>query len=186
MSSPVVVSLCNEPEGDVMRSIYPLQLTPENLHKIWTRARVFKSLFDSHINGDFRRFCEVFINQDSAGGLEANGLFWVVDDFVGLFYMNHIVPLRDAEVHYTFFDRRHKGRIQLARDMLHFVFSKYEFRRLSVSIPLCSSRHTFNFVESLGFRREGRRRKARWYNDDWFDVNLYGILKEEVLNGSHD
>ncbi len=183
---PVLSAICAEPEGEVERFVYPMFLTPENLKLFWEKSRNFKYIFDNSVNGDFKRFCELFLYGGPAGELCSNGLFWVVDDWVGIFYMTRIIPGQDAEVHYTFFDRRHRGRQELSREMLKYVFRKYNFRRLTVEIPLYASRHTFDFVVSMGFKKEGRRRKAIWHNDDWFDVASFGILKEEALNGAAD
>lgn len=182
MSEPILVVPCPEPDGLVERSVFPMILTPENLQTFWEKSRQFKYLFDKNVNDDFRKFCELFLYNGPNGELQPNGLFWLVDDFVGVFYMTRIVPSVDAEVHYTFFDRRHRGRHQLALEMIQYVFRKYNFRRLSVEIPLYSTEHTFRFIDALGFKKEGRKRKAIWHNDDWFDVALFGILKEEALN----
>lgn len=182
MSEPILVATCVEPDGTFERSVYPMMLTPETLKTFWEKSKQFKYLFDNNVNGDFKKFCELFLYDGPNGELQSNGLFWVVDDFVGVFYMTHIVPGSDAKVHYTFFDRRHRGRRDLAMEMIKYVFRKYNFRRLSVEIPLYATEHAFKFIDSLGFRKEGRRRKAIWHNDDWFDVALFGILKEEALN----
>lgn len=182
---PVLTCVCEEPEGTVTRQVYPMQLTPDNLRMFWEKSRGFKYIFDKNVNGDFKTFCELFLYAGPNGELCSNGLFWVIDDWVGIFYMTRIRPGLDAEVHYTFFDRRHKGRIELAKEMLMYVFRKYNFRRLSVEIPLYSTKHAFEFITLVGFKKEGRRRKAVWHNDDWFDVAEFGILKEEALsNGS--
>jgi RimJ/RimL family protein N-acetyltransferase len=70
--------------------------------------------------------------------------------------------------------------------MLQFVFNRYKFQRLTVEAALFASPATFKFIERLGFKQEGRKRAARLYKGHWFDVNIYGILRSEVLNGSAD
>lgn len=174
--------LCDEPEGQVLRHIYPMTLSPENLRKFWEKARQFRTVFGEDINNDFKRFAELFISQDG-DNLRSHGLFWKIDDFVGVYYMTHITPV-EALVHYTFFDRRHRGREQLTREMLKFAFKRYGFWRLNVEIPLYSSPHTFGFVSSLGFKKEGRKRKAVAYKGEHFDVACFGLLREEALNGN--
>lgn len=184
MPEPVIVADCAEPGGVVTRSVYPLHLTPENMKKFWEKARQFKNLFDEEVRGDFKKFCSLLLHEGK-DGLASNGLFWVVDDFVGVFYMTKIQPGKDAEVHYTFFDRRQNGRVNLTREMLKYVFQKYAFRRLSVEIPLFASAQTFHFIVALGFRVEGVKRKAAWYNDAWFDVKLFGLLRENILDTAY-
>lgn len=180
--APILTMVCQEPDGPVTRCVYPLRLTPDTMKIFWEKARKFKYLFDMEVNSDFRKFCELLLSDGKGDQLQPTGLFWVVDDFVGVFYMTRIRPGLDAEVHYTFFDRRQKGREELALEMIRYAFRKYNFRRLSVEVPMYATSHAFRFVESLGFRHEGRRRKAAWHNDDWFDVKLFGILKEEALS----
>jgi len=181
---PVLVAACSEPGGTITRSVYALQLTPENLKLFWDKARQFNYLFDQEVRNDFKKFCSLLLS-DGPNGVQSNGLFWVVDDFVGVFYMTKIQPGKDAEVHYTFFDRRQNGRVNLVKEMMKYVFQKYAFRRLSVEIPMYASAHTFHFVTALGFKREGRRRSATWHNDAWFDVMLFGLLREDILETAY-
>ncbi len=114
---------------------------------------------------------------------EARGMVWVVDDFTGVFYVTDIRDTDDALVHYTFFDRKHNGRLHFVKGMLKYVFEKFKFERLSAEIPNYATPQVRRFAEQLGFIYEGKRRKATTYKGDRFDVNLYGILKTEVLRG---
>lgn len=177
----IVTAVCQEPEGDFVRSVRPLRLTPENLRKFWERAREFPTLFTENINNDFRKFCELFISEED-GKFKTHGLFWVIDDFVGMYYMTDISEI-DAQVHYSFFDRRHKGREDLTFAMIKYIFDVYGLRRMSVKIPLYVSKNTFGFTYALGFKKEGRIRKCVQYKGDWFDATIFGILREEVANG---
>lgn len=175
----VVSAVCVEGDITVERHVYKMVLTPENLRTFWERTRKFKTIFTEEVNGDFRRFVELFISQDE-DSLRANGLFWVIDDFVGVYYMNHITEV-EAEVHYTFFDQRAKGREELTREMLRYVFREYGFWRLNVEIPAYASNYTTRFVKAIGFKSEGRKRRAALYKGERFDVNLFGLLAEEIL-----
>ena len=180
--APILTAICREPEGDILRGITPMKLTPQNLKIFWEKSKQFRTLFTDEINGDFKKFCELFISMD-ADGLRAHGLFWVVDDFVGVFYITHITEL-DAQCHFTFFDRRLKGREELTRAFIRWGFQHYGFRRINVEIPKYASSHTFGFVRAIGFTKEGEKRKAAKYKDDWFDVVCFGLLREEALNVS--
>jgi len=180
-TEPSLTWVCDEPEGPIERAVYPMPLSPENLKLFWEKSKNFKYIFDNAVGGDFKKFCELFLYNGPNGELCSNGLFWIVDDFVGIYYMTRIVPGLDAEVHYTFFDRRHRGRLGITLEMLRYAFMKYKFRRLSVEIPLFATKYSFEFITQLGFKKEGRKRKAIWHNDDWFDVAIFGMLKEEAL-----
>lgn len=168
---------CHEKSGLVTREVFPMALSPQNLQKFWDHAKNFRILFWDHIGGDEKKFAEMLMSQHG-DQVEANGLFWRIDDFVGVFYMTHI-GVYDAQIHYTFFDRRHWGRQQITRKMIQFVFRKYGFRRLSAEIP-CFANGTFEFIKQVGLRQEGRKRKAAFLDNEWFDVNCYGVLREEA------
>lgn len=181
MSEPIFTCICDEPEGKIERSVYKMPLTYDNLTKFWEKSRQFKTLFSKEINDDMSKFVELFLAQDG-NELTANGLFWVVDDFVGVYYLTDIYAPFDAQTHYTFFDRRHKGRSDMTRKMVEHVFNKFQFHRLSVEVPLYA-KSSLSFIESVGFKKEGRKRDGVFFNNQFFDCNLYGILKSEVESG---
>ena len=140
---------CNEPEGKIVRSIYPLVFTPENLAKFWDKAKQYPTLYGNEIS-NAQDFYNLFINQGE-NGLSLNGLFWVIDDFVGVVYLNNITS-QEADIHYSFFDKRHKGREVLAKKMLKYIFNTYGFHRLNVQIlsnplPLSLSTYLFGQIQ---------------------------------------
>lgn len=181
VEAPVLEATCVEPEGTFVRQVRFMTLTPSNLKTLWEKVRQFDTLFSEELNGDFRKFLEAVIRQGPSG-IEPVGLFWVVDDFVGVFYLTHIVPGQDADVHYSFFDRRHKGRHNLVKAMLRYAFHRYGFARLSAQVPVYATEQAFKFASALGFKDEGKKRRAVFYKGKWFDLVMFGILREELLN----
>lgn len=178
--APVLSIECNEPGGMITRHVHKLIFTPENLQKFWECAKQFPTIYGREIKS-LQEFYEMFISEND-GQLSANGLFWVIDDFVGVFYMTEITA-HEANVHYSFFDKRHKGRELITKKMVEYIFSKYHFKRVNVEIPLFASKYTRYFVTNLGFKLEGRKRKAAFYKGEWYDVMLYGMLDSEAFNG---
>lgn len=183
LNQEVILSVeCDEPDGKVIRNVYEMDLSPENIKMFWDKARKYKWLFNEHIRGDFGRFMGVFVEEDSAGKLSARGLNWVVDDFVGVLNLTNISS-SEADAHISFLDGRIRGRRNLVIEMMQYVFNTYGFRRLNTSTPLFDKLATINFVKSLGFVPEGRKRSCVFYNDQWWDELQFGILKEEFING---
>ncbi len=180
---PILRAVCQEPEGNIERAVRFMPLSIGNLRTLWERARQFDTLFGNEINNDFAKFIDVVMRQ-GPDGIEPTGLFWIVDDFVGMFYLTHIIPEEQADVHYSFFDRRHRGRLHLVKEMLKYGFKRYGFVRLNVWIPVYATKQAFEFVSQLGFKDEGKKRKGAYYKGKWFDVVLFGLLREEVLNES--
>lgn len=191
----LVSAICNEPHGDVEHHVTQMPLTLGNLYSFWEKARKYPTLFGIKVSEDFGQFCSIFISKDSSDIYTANGLVWVIDDLLGVFYMTDIYAPDDAMVHFTFLDGRIRGRVPLVKAMLHHVFERYQFRRLSAMIPMYAvtkgyktekidptATGVFKFVEDCGFKKEGRKRKCAPYKDDYFDAIMYGILREE-FNG---
>ena len=178
----VVTEICREKQQLIERSVYPMPLTMESLRIFWEKSKVYPTLFTQETRGDFELFIRLLLNDD----MTPKGLFFVVDDFVGVFYFTEMLQqgnrLVDASVHYTFFDGRTRGRKDLTKAMLRYGFEKYGFQRFTAAIPLYAKPDAFSFTESLGFTKEGRKRKAIWFDNQWFDVNIFGLLKAEVLS----
>lgn len=175
--TPLFECVCQEPEGAITRRVYPMALTPDNLKRFWELTSKFRILFDAEVS-DFQQFCELLMSRDGGDNLSAHGLFWKIDDFVGVYYMTNIAA-HDAQIHYSFFDRRQRGRQQLTRMIIKYVFEQYGFRRLSAEIPY-AAKGTFQFVEQVGLKHEGRKRKSILFDNEWFDARCYGILREEA------
>ena len=179
LDEPVVIARCNEPEGVRIRRVWFMPLTLRNLKTFWEKSSQYPVLFGEEIRGDFKKFLEVFIRQ-GPDGITSNGLFWVIDNFTGVYYITHLRPMIDANVHYTFLDGRHRGRLELTKKMLRFVFDRYQLRRMTAEIPSYVTKYTFNFVKELGFVPEGCRRKGTLFSGKWFDVWTFGLLSEEL------
>lgn len=177
--SSIFSCVCTEKEGSVIRHVYPMILTPENLKKFWEKSKPFKFLFNTEIRENFDCFLNMFVNQID-DKLHGTGLFWVVDDFVGVFYITEIMPEEDCQAHITFFDRRFNGRLHLTKKMLIYLFDKYQFKRISVSLPKYATDSSRRFLASLGFTYEGRKRQATEFNGERYDVDLFSILASEV------
>lgn len=174
--------LCKEPEGEITHEIWPFSFSKENTVKLYEASAKFPVLFGRELN-DIIDFTNFFLFQNLSDDVEPQGLLWVMDDFRGMFYLNEITDI-EASVHYSFFDRRHKGREAIVRMMLLYVFKKYGFVRLNAYVPAYAGSGVRAFIERCGFKREGRKRNSSWWKGKWFDTYLYGILPEDLVNGS--
>ena len=169
---------CSEPEGEVEHTVWPFTFTREQTKRLYEEASKFPVLFSRKLDSS-EDFLAYFISQNLSGDPEPQGLLWIIDDFRGMFYMNDISDT-EATVHYSFFDRRHKGREALVNGMLQHVFQKYGFLRLNAHVPAYAGIRVRIFAEKCGFRIEGKKRKAAWWKNQWFDTYMYGILSEEL------
>lgn len=176
--SPAFTCICDEPKGEVLRSVWNLPFTPENLNKLWAQVSKFPTFMGT----------EVHTMQDMLGMLfdgditRPRGLLMVVDEFVGVFFLRDIKGLHEASVHYTFFDRRHRGRVKLCQAALSYCFNTFGFNRLWTQVPTAEIA-VCKYVETLGFTRVGTLRRNSFFKGRYFDSNVYDLLKEEFLNG---
>jgi RimJ/RimL family protein N-acetyltransferase len=140
--------------------------------------REFDVLFNDEVRQDLDSFIGIFLSGDGGNGVQANGLIWEVDD-VGIIFITHITTA-SAQAHFSFWDRRIKGRESLIRQMLKWGFERFGFHRITCEVPLYAAAWLSRSVEKVGFKKEGRMREAVRYKGQWFDVNLYSILSHEV------
>jgi len=182
----IIECVCEEPTSKdvnkmVLRRVWFMPLTRENLVILWEKVRLHRALFNEEVREDFEKFVSRFIHQigDEA---KAKGLIWILDDFVGMFYMTRMVENNDALVHFTFFDGRLKGRLELTRKMLTYGFDTFQFRRFSVEIGMFAKPVVRRFVEDIGgFRSEGRKRSIVIYKNTWYDLQLYSVFRQDLV-----
>jgi len=179
---PDLVVECVEPEGTFTRSVTPVALSTEKLNYFYDRLKEFDVVFNDHVPNSPGGFASIFVTVDENHVAQANGLLWEVDD-VGILYLTHIIPGLSALAHFSFWDKRLRGREQLIREMIKLAFQKYGFQRIETRVALYAN-PVLGAVERIGFVKEGRARKAVRRGGDWYDVNLYSMLREEVLNGA--
>lgn len=184
MSETVISVVCNERKGPVTRTIKPLVFTPDNLRKFWEKSSQFPVIFGKRLES-FEDFSRYFFTE-RGDSISTTGLFWVVDDFIGVFYLTEIFP-EQADAHFTFFDRKLEGRELLTIEMMKHVFEEFPtFNRLNVSLPCYVNDKVFQFVSRIGFKLEGRKRACSYWKGKWFDAVQYGILRKELLSSKED
>lgn len=178
---PVVSCECEEKGGKIVRHVYPMQWTLDNLRTFWNKSLRYPTLFEKEVNEDFNAFLNIFVSINQAtNDITGHGLVWYIDDFVGVFYMDKISNY-DATVHFSFFDGRIRGRDLLAREMIKYVFEHYGFQRLTCEIPGFVNEVSRRFVKHIGFTQEGVKRSSSPYQGKYYDCGIYGILRSEVL-----
>ena len=90
------------------------------------------------------------------------------------------IPGHDALAHFNFWDRRFTGRENLIRGMMAHVMDKFNLHRITVEAGMFAAPWLPRAIEKMGFVREGRKREAIFYKDEWWDSIIYSILRHEV------
>lgn len=178
--APILAVECNEKGTLVTREVRLLSLTRANLHKFWLASKQYPILLNQEIRGNFERFVNIFLEQDS-NGITPRGILYVIDDFLGVMFLTNIDVINNsAEAHFSFFDGRIHGRDKLAKELVKYVFNFYGFNRLTANVPAYVPSHTLAFAKRVGFKIEGRAKQAAYNHDHYFDVTNLALLKSEV------
>jgi RimJ/RimL family protein N-acetyltransferase len=142
------------------------------------------------IRSNFKSFLSLLVDQDSAGTLYAKGIFWRIDTsdeaLVGVFYLTDLELGVNAIVHFSFLDGRIKGRVPLAKAMLKKVFDDFPIERVTAELPAYVNKRALEFVQELGFKKEGVKRKATKFDNALFHVHLFGLLREEMHSDGNE
>ena len=143
----------------------------ENLIYAYNKFMQFPILFDDDDRGNFKYFCETLIS--------ANTINFLTGDY-GLVIIENVVPFRDANIHLCFWDRRFKGRDIECKQTLKWLFDKLSLERVSVSVPE-TTKATISFILSLGFKKEGVKRRSYKYKNRFLDSILFGLLRDDLF-----
>ncbi len=86
----------------------------------------------------------------------------------------------DVEVHLIFFDRQPAEKVDLCKMLMKMMFDFFPtMRRMTTSVPE-AYRHTWRLAERIGFKHEGKKRSAVSIGGKWYNLHIFGILREEA------
>jgi RimJ/RimL family protein N-acetyltransferase len=176
-SEPLFSVECKEKRGTVVRNVYLATFTPEFLRDMWEKQKRFRTLMGREIH-TFEQFVDFFVTK-VGDKITPNGVCLVVDDLVGIFWISDINYPGYCEVHYTFFDRVLNGRSDLAKRAIKYIFDLWQINCMYVQVAAYAD-GPLQFVQGLGFKREGRLRNRSFYREKYYDVISFSLLKEEL------
>jgi hypothetical protein len=145
-------------------------MTEENIISLWKKLQDFPQVFDDFGKGNFEDFIGKLM-------LKTN-IYLDIGNGLGIACGMGVRPKLDMVLHLVMFDKRLRGREPLFWDMMGFLFDQLQLRRMTAVIA-DDCRTAIKLVQRLGFVREGVMRHALKRNDTLFDVEIYGILREE-------
>lgn len=97
----------------------------------------------------------------------------------GIMSVMEILPGSSASFHASFWeDEPFSERLKVAEELIDHMFAEHNLNRLTVAIP-DFHKTAIRSTRLLGFRYEGALRKAHLYGGRYYDVQLYGLLREE-------
>lgn len=168
-------------EDDKWYVIVPLIWTLENVEIYFDKFSKFKMLsdsvpknpesFESFVLSSAALWFEVIREEDN----QPVGIVYVSDfDYDSVEHR-----FLSANYHVSLWDSKFGERHPLNRAFVRAIFARFRLHRLETEIPLFAGGAIRN-AKKAGFVEEGRRRKVKKYNGEWFDVLRLSILETEV------
>lgn len=155
-------------------AVYPMVLTPDKTLYLWRQAIRHKSLFWNNAMKTADSFTRCLF--------DPSWMFFEVYKsgyLCGFVYFTDIIELENVEIHAVFFDRKLTDKLTAAKLLVHWMFDNYPMERIESPIaqPFFA---TQRFMQKVGFKYEGTRRKGALLHGTWVDQKLYSIIREEV------
>lgn len=98
---------------------------------------------------------------------------------IGILYLTDIVPGTDALSHFNFFDGKLRGKASIMESVIEqHVFGKLDLHRITTTVPEHAHAMGKWLERHLGFSREGTKREAMLWHDEWEDLHIYGRVRE--------
>lgn len=157
---------------DLPQGINMLVLDRAKIQNLWEIVRKYPSTFADGTK-DPETFAERLLASDSLV-FELEG---------GLVLVEKIVPGLKAQFHATFWDQKLSSRKEILQELLVWVFLTFHLERLETFV-VSYARAVRRFLQDkLHFKHEGTLRNTFWNQGQLYSMDIYSILKSEVLNG---
>jgi len=149
----------------------PFELDPKFVEELWDRVKDIEEAFDDRLRGRGDLFVNSFFNGTH---------FYLLGNF-GIATAANAVQGGDANVHFTIWNGERPFEVVSAcRIALEKIFNQFELVRATSTV----GEHNDNAIRVarlLGFKVEGRLRKANLFHGQLHDSLVLGILREEIL-----
>ena len=138
---PILSIECKEPDGVHTRQVRPLANDSATAHYLFAKLHGLPSMFSNTPLLSVDKVLE---------GIDKGLILFLVDQ-VGILAIRDIQSPLSAEVHMTFWDKRLRGREQLAIEMCNFMHKKADVAILWTAMP-STSKSSLAFAKRIGFR----------------------------------
>lgn len=106
-------------------------------------------------------------------------VFYEIGDEVGLAIATNVRPRLDANFHLIFFDRSLKGREPLFNAIAGDLMRRAQLRRIT-AIVAGDNVAMQKFYDRIGLVHEGTLREATFRRGRYYNLEVYGMLREEL------
>jgi len=144
--------------------------TAEKIKNLWDILRKYPSTF-----ADGTKNVENFVERILAGDsivLELDG---------GIILVENIREGHSAEFHATFWDHKLSARTGTLKQCIYWLFLVFQLERLETFVADYARAVRRFLTGKLGFQHEGTLRNAFRNNGELHNLDVYSIIKSEVL-----
>lgn len=158
---------------DAVNLLKRIPLTKEYAPRIewlWEHLKTCDYAFDDLTRGN----SQFWVNKLTMPGSEH---YEFGDD--GYIMADGIIPLINANIHFALWNKVPMERVVAAgRELLSHLFEEYNLNRITAMVPV-NNQPANRLSVLLKFRYEGELRKAFLFHKVYYNVSLYGLLREE-------
>lgn len=152
--------------------INPNTWDEQRLLWLWKKIKTQEYAFDDTTKDDHG----VFLSQLFAPNSEA----YEFGD-AGFLFVTGIMPPVSALIHFVAWEDIDPAEIlEVKRMMLNHLFTDLNLMRVTAAIP-SFNKQAIRLATITGFRYEGELRKAFLSNGTYYNLHLYGLLREEFF-----
>ncbi len=158
-------------DGDVR--IYPMVINKDKLLYLWRQSIKHKALFWHPALTEYERFVEAMTSP--------GWVFFEVyknDYLCGFVYFTGVDHLEHIQMHAIFFDRKLTDKLEVGKQLIQFMFDQYPLERIEAAIA-DKFHATHRFVQKLGFRYEGSRRRGVLLAGKFVDQRIFSVIRED-------
>lgn len=158
--------------------ITPYKATLENVHYLWEEAGKYRFMFSDFIENRREQFLNYFLSRGVVTVLVSEA---ETDRAVGIMYADEIKERHSARVHYFFWDKKQRTREPVILGVLSWFMREFDLNRVSIEIPW----HVYSAlrrVQAMGIWPEGIKRGAVRFNDEWRDLLVFGVLRDQLTS----
>jgi hypothetical protein len=160
---PTIIDL---PEG--VEIFHPVG---EEFEIFWNEISKYDTLFGNDYMKNKDRYQATLLQPDTYP-LKYNG---------GYVIFSSGIPGLNVEVHPIFTDHKMSIHAELFREILMWAFLQYGFLRIETFIAEYAYSVKRFIMKKMGFTHEGTLRKRIIHNGTPMDIDVYSILREEVI-----
>jgi RimJ/RimL family protein N-acetyltransferase len=161
---------------EITENLEIVSFTPKTLMFLWEQMRRFPQLFDDRFKDRYDLFTARMMAPTTIVASYKDGPDKPAS---GILYFTELLPRGSAVFHLFFWDKTVRGREQAILDFWKWGFTTFDLHKIIIMLPQFV-KYLRRLLWSHGVIMEGKLREDFLHNGKWYDVYVFGVLREEV------